>query len=146
MSFDEVDRLLGEPGRRPAPEPAVRPSVLVVDDNRQVLRAVQRILSLFYDVTIAASALEALEVIRPTHAAVLLDVRMPTFDGFWASNRIREKYPDIPVIFHTAYQSEKAPEVIEAEHKPFAYLLKDGDVDRLLSTVAAAVARKRGTE
>lgn len=146
MSFDEMDSLLDDGDDPAGAAPAERPEVLVVDDDTHVLRSVQTVLSFYYDVTLAASAQEALHVIRSSHAAVILDIRMPIHDGFWACDRIRERFPDIPVIFHTAHQSEKKREAVEAEHRPFAYLYKDGDVDRLLSTVAAAVTVSRPTK
>lgn len=143
MSFNDLDGLLGEPKRESTPRKEPKTQVLVVDDDVQVLRALRRILSLFYDVTVATSALEALDAISESHAAVILDIRMPTHDGFWACDRIRERFPDVPVIFHTAHQSDKKMDVIQAQHRPFAYLFKDGDIDRLLSTVAAAVQSRK---
>ena len=143
MSFNDLDGLLGEPGRDSSPKVQRRPQVLVVDDDVQVLKAMRKVLSFFYDVTTATSALEALAAISEAHAAVILDIRMPTHDGFWACDRIRERYPDVPVIFHTAHQSDKKLDAIQAQHRPFAYLFKDGDIDRLLATVAAAVQSPR---
>ncbi len=144
MSPSDLDDLFGapDPPKEEASPPPSRPGVLVVDDDDHVLRAVHRVLSLFYDVTVATSALEALSAISPAHAAVILDVRMPTHDGFWACDRIRERYPDVPVIFHTAYHDRQVA-AVEAQHKPFAYLYKDGDIERLITTVAAAVESVR---
>jgi CheY-like chemotaxis protein len=146
MSFDDLDRLFGEPGgeSRTGKGGEPRQRVLVVDDDRFVLLAVQKVLSKFYDVTTALSATEALSALSAAHAAVILDIRMPGHDGFWACDRIREHHPDIPIIFHTAHQSAKQLDAIEAQHRPFAYIFKDGDVQRLLSTVAAAVELRRG--
>lgn len=145
MSFDDVDRLLGEPSRKTEDSKKKRSSVLVIDDDEHVLRALRMVLSRFYDVTLATSAEQGLRAISPEHAAVILDIRMPVHDGFWACDRIRERFPDIPVIFHTAHQDLKSAGAVEAEHKPFAYLFKDGDIARLVSTVAAAVESRRPT-
>lgn len=139
MSTSEVESAPGKPRQDTGPRKASRAGVLVVDDDTLVLKAMRRVLSLFYDVTVAASALEALDLVSDRHAAVVLDIRMPVHDGFWACDRLRERFPDIPVIFHTAHQSDKNLDAIQAEHRPFAYLPKDGDIDRLLTTVAAAV-------
>ncbi len=139
MSFDDLDHLLGGPDGPESESEEARPGVLVVDDDMFILRAVQRILSRHYDVTMACSAMEALAALSDAHAAVLLDVRMPVHDGFWACDRIREHRPDIPIIFHTAHQSDKDLDLIRTQHRPFAYIFKDGDVEHLLSTLAAAV-------
>jgi CheY-like chemotaxis protein len=144
MTPSDHDDLFGPPDSHKEPVPSSRPGVLVVDDDAQVLSAVHRVLSIFYDVTVAASALEALDALSPMHAAVILDIRMPTHDGFWACERIREKYPDVPVIFHSAYQDRQVA-TVEEQHKPFAYLYKDGDLERLITTVAAAVESFRPT-
>jgi DNA-binding NarL/FixJ family response regulator len=83
--------------------------------------------------------MEALSAVSNRHSAVILDIRMPTHDGFWACEHIRERFPDVPIIFHTAHQSEKQVDVLIDQYKPFAYIMKNGDIDQLLATVEAAV-------
>ncbi|MFC2005466.1 response regulator transcription factor [Chloroflexota bacterium] len=78
--------------------------ILVVDDDEEfVLRLVKRILEPEgYIVSVATngkSALSALDESMPN--LVLLDIRMPDFNGYQVLERIREK-SDVPVIMLTA--------------------------------------------
>lgn len=143
MSFDDLDRLLGAPRNRSANAAEERPCVLVIDDDQLILRALRMILSTSFDVTLAASAEEGLQLLSQHHEVAVVDIRMPGHDGFWACDRIHERFPDLPVIFHTAYQDEKSAEGIQSEHRPFACVKKDGDLVRMLSTVSAAIASRR---
>jgi len=92
--------------RKPMERPSGRPTVLVVDDNKDNCALAQAALE---DddckVRIAMSgeaALRAFEADRPD--CVLLDVRMPGMDGFEVCERIRGLAggDEIPIVFLTA--------------------------------------------
>ena len=78
-------------------------SILVVDDDREILSMLNRILELEgYSVDIAAdgrTALTLLEERRPD--LVILDIVMPEFDGFQVLDLIRQR-SNVPVIMLTA--------------------------------------------
>ncbi len=78
-------------------------SVLVVDDDHEILRMLSRALELEgYDVIIATngnSALALLEEHRPD--LVILDIIMPELDGFQILSLIRQR-SNVPVIMLTA--------------------------------------------
>lgn len=62
---------------------AETPSVLVVDDNADVLSLFRRYLGKLYDVHAAVSGEEALRLARQVHPAIItLDVMMPSQDGW----------------------------------------------------------------
>jgi DNA-binding NtrC family response regulator len=122
-----------------------RPIIVVVDDDVTMRKSLAALLSDLYEVRVAASANEGVAAVDRDVCAVVLDVRMKGFDGFWACDEIRKQFPDIPVIFYSAYQDAKDPYRIINEHRPFAYLTKDGDVDRLLESIASAVRLYRTT-
>ena len=73
-------------------------------------------------------------------AVVVLDVKMRGHDGFWACDEIRKKNPLIPIIFFSAFQDAKNPYDIINDHRPFAYIMKDGEPSRLLSAIGNAVS------
>ncbi len=77
--------------------------ILVIDDDREMLRVLKRMLELQgYDVTTAAdgrSAMALLEEHRPD--LVILDTMMPEFDGFQVLYLIRQ-HSDVPVIMLSA--------------------------------------------
>ncbi|MBO0767689.1 MAG: response regulator, partial [Solirubrobacterales bacterium] len=75
------------------------PSVLVVDDEPAVRRALERALALeSYDVTLAADGREALDRLAERPAdAVVLDVMMPGIDGLEVCRRLRAAGDRTPV-------------------------------------------------
>ncbi len=82
--------------------------VLVVDDNPMNLTVIKGLLSatkMF--VSTAGGGAECLEKIRfGGFNVVLLDHMMPGMDGIETIHRIRERYPDLPVLALTANASE----------------------------------------
>ena len=79
--------------------------VLLVDDDRQLLRATAQTLELAdFAVTPLGSAAEALsELDRDFAGAVVSDIRMPGMDGLQLFERIRAIDPEIPVILITGH-------------------------------------------
>ena len=87
-----------------------RARILLVDDRRENLIALDAILSSISDTTLVPvrSGEQALaELGTEDFAVVLLDVRMPGLDGFETADRIRggERNNDVPIIFLTAASS-----------------------------------------
>jgi chemosensory pili system protein ChpA (sensor histidine kinase/response regulator) len=89
----------------------VPPLVMVVDDSLTVRRVSQRMLEKQgYGVALArhgAHALELLSQLSP--AAVLLDIEMPTMDGFELLSRLRsdERFRSLPVAMITSRMAER---------------------------------------
>jgi signal transduction histidine kinase/ActR/RegA family two-component response regulator len=76
----------------------------------------------------------------PTVHVVILDIRLRGRDGFWTYRAIRTRFPDTPMIFYSAYQDLKDPYEVINDYRPFAFLVKDGDLARLQQVVDEAVA------
>lgn len=143
MSFNKLDLLLrGAPADEPAEsrdEPL--PLVVVIDDDPAVRRALQVLLTPKYRVRLYGTAVDGVNAVTEGEvAAVVLDVKMRGHDGFWACDEIRKKDPLIPIIFFSAFQDAKNPYDIINDHRPFAYIMKDGEPSRLLSAVGNAVS------
>jgi signal transduction histidine kinase len=85
-------------------------SILIVDDDRGSLLAMQEVLTtLGARLVTATSGEEALRaVLDDDFAAILMDVRMPGIDGFTTARMIRERKRSryTPIIFLTAAQEE----------------------------------------
>ena len=85
-------------------------SILIVDDDRRNLMALQELLQgLGQNLVLADSGEEALRcVLKQEFAVILLDVRMPGVDGFETARLIRERQRSrhTPVIFVTAATEE----------------------------------------
>lgn len=88
------------------PPAFARPRVLVVDDVRANLLAIEVLLEgLDCGLDLAESGDEALGLLlRESYAVILLDVRMPRMDGFEVARHVRMRGPtrELPIIFMTA--------------------------------------------
>ena len=100
----------------PADEGRARPSVLVINDQESQLVAITAILApLDLDIVPVTSGRAGLRaVLRQTFALILMDVRMPTMDGFEAATLIRRRPQSsrTPIIFVSAHSREDAQIVI----------------------------------
>ena len=85
-------------------------SILIVDDDRAAIVAMQEILAnMGARLVTASSGEEALRcVLEDDFAAILMDVKMPGIDGFTTAKMIRERKRSryTPIIFLTAESSE----------------------------------------
>ena len=73
--------------------------ILVVDDDENICRVVQRMLNAAgYDVEVANNGQEALAKLTPDVAVVLSDVLMPEMDGIEMIMRLRKEVPDAKII------------------------------------------------
>jgi diguanylate cyclase (GGDEF)-like protein/PAS domain S-box-containing protein len=87
------------------------PAILVVDDNAAKRLAVRAMLApLGHSVIEAESGRDALRaVLRQTFAMILMDVRMPTLDGYETAKLIRQRAQSglTPIIFVTAFGGDE---------------------------------------
>lgn len=82
--------------------------ILVVDDEPDLREILQcNLENAGYEVDTAASAEEALRMLTPAHALILLDVMMGGMSGFRMAEKLRkELHNPVPVIFLTAKDTE----------------------------------------
>jgi CheY-like chemotaxis protein len=84
-------------------------TVLLVDDDREMLLALKEGFGRYADsmsVLTAGDGLEALDVLkRQDISLVVTDLKMPRMDGFELLATIMGSYPDIPVIIITGYST-----------------------------------------
>ena len=136
----------GNPAGRADASTAARNSILVVDDDPDLLRLIEiRLSSAGYAVTTAASAEQALakiSVARPR--LVVTDLRMSGMDGMALFEAVRSQNPALPVIILTAHGS--IPDAVAAvKQGVFGYLTKPFDAKTLLAEVERAVAVSGGS-
>ncbi|QJB38630.1 DNA-binding response regulator [Chitinophaga oryzae] len=90
--------------KKKAPD-AMQPTLLIVDDNKEILEFVDDILGGDYQIIQAMSAQQALEVLAATSIQLVIsDVMMPETDGFELCKIIKStpEYRHIPVVLLTA--------------------------------------------
>jgi DNA-binding NtrC family response regulator len=136
-SFRDFNALLSPPQGGPAP--SARHAIIVIDDDAAIRDSLSFLFSDQYEITTCASAKEGVAAVHEDICAIVLDVKMPGQDGFWACAEIRKKAPDIPVIFYSAYQNLKDPYAIINEHRPFGYVAKGDEAQKLVEMLEAAV-------
>jgi two-component system KDP operon response regulator KdpE len=118
--------------------------VLVVDDERQILRAMRVILrEAGFEVATAASVQEALDAlaVHPPDAAIL-DLILPDGNGVDICISIRE-WSDMPIIVLSAVGDE-AEKVRALEAGADDYVTKPFGTDELIARLRAALRRAGG--
>lgn len=123
-----------------APLEEPKGSVLIVDDNPELVRAHERLLlRAGYLVETATDGRQAVERIRAGKLdAVVSDISMPEMDGLALLRAVREVDLDLPVLLVTAEPSVgTAAEAVH--HGAFRYLLKPVSADVLVRETERAV-------
>ena len=136
----------GTPAPKPAPKrkPAElwgTGTVLVVEDEDMVRAVAQRALSRHgYTVLAAESGEAALELLRTTSRPDLLvsDVVMPGMDGPTMARKVRERYPDLPILFMSGYADDQLRRSIDLDR--VAFLSKPFSVQQLAEAAREALA------
>jgi DNA-binding response OmpR family regulator len=121
--------------------PAKKTTILVADDDPQLLRLVTRNLQMEgYDILSAGDGEQALELIESrTPDLVLLDIMMPKLDGFSVCARVRE-FSAVPIILLTA-RGQDQDKVRGLDLGADDYLTKPFSVEEFLARARAVLRR-----
>jgi DNA-binding NarL/FixJ family response regulator len=110
----------GRPGARKGPR------VLVVDDAAAIRNALRGLLE-DAGIEVVGEAPDGAQGVALTGSlqpdVVLMDLRMPSSDGFQATARIVQEHPDVRVVVLSAYESEESAQAVLAAGA-FAFLPK----------------------
>lgn len=116
--------------------------VWIVDDDRSIRWVLEKALSreeiAFRSFSTAYEVLQALNQTRPQ--VLVSDIRMPGDSGLMLLNKVKERYPEIPVIIMTAY-SDLDSAVAAFQGGAFEYLPKPFDVDHAVALIRRASAQ-----
>ncbi len=117
-----------------------KPTILIVDDERRSLEALERNLSDEFDVQCAINTKDA-EVILADHwvQIILCDQRMPDMSGVDFLCRVREKWPDVIRIIISGYT--EAEDIISGLNKAgiYHYITKPWHPEKLVMVLRNAV-------
>ena len=112
--------------------------MLVAEDDPVVRTMLQRLLQeAGFEVRTARHGDEALGLALRGSGAfdlVVTDVRMPVMDGWELSRRLRERWPDLPMLFISGYDVELAAGSRRSGPRQ-ALLRKPFDLDELIREV-----------
>ncbi len=108
-----------------------KPSILIVDDEKNAREGLARALQRQYDVRLADNGQSALEALRAAPVDVLLsDVRMPGMDGLTLLQRAMAQSPQPVCIMLTAYGTIEL--AVEAMRRgAYDFMTKPINLDRL---------------
>ena len=161
---------MAAPALAEAPPEAYPPAILVVDDNAAKRVALRAMLApLGYAVVEVGSGRGALQALRDeTFAMILMDVRMPTLNGFETAKlcRAQDRGGSTPIIFVTAMGSEDGeaasayasgavdfiftpvlPEVLRAKVSAFVDLfVQSRELQRSLDSITALNSSLRDSD
>ena len=116
-------------------------SILIVDDDRDIVRAISLLLEKQgYRIYTAYNGVEALDIVAttPLHL-ILLDIMMPSLDGLSALMKIRVS-KNIPVILLSA-KTEDSDKILGLSMGADDYIAKPYNPDELLARVKAQLRR-----
>ncbi|MBL9042277.1 MAG: response regulator [Myxococcales bacterium] len=130
---------------KPAESGQRRAVVLYVDDDRANLLAFRAIAEPTYEVVVARSGDEALQLIAQNAdiAVLMADQRMPGMSGIDLCERVQASHPDIVRMLVTAYSDLTAAIAAINRGHVSRYLNKPWNAEELLATLLDAVERYR---
>jgi DNA-binding NarL/FixJ family response regulator len=117
--------------------------VVLADDQRLVRESLGTLLGLLDGIELVASAADGEEALalaeRHRPQIVLMDLRMPRLDGIEATQRLRERQPDVHVIALTTYaDDESVLGALRAGAR--GYLTKDASSDDIRAAILTVAA------
>jgi DNA-binding NtrC family response regulator len=117
-------------------------TILVVDDEHGVRQSFDMVLSDDYEVLLAATGKEAIDVFNKNSIdLILLDIRLPDIDGLDLLVKLKEIDPNNEVIMVTAVREiQSAVRAIKAG--AYEYIIKPFEVDEVLTTINRALEKR----
>jgi signal transduction histidine kinase len=122
------------------PDPKSRPTLLIVDDEPDVLDSLQHLFHRKYQILRASNARDALEILEHhTVQVILCDQRMPGTTGDELLSQVRARWPDTMRLLFTGYADIQAVTRAVNQGGIFRYILKPWDPSELESVLRQAV-------
>jgi DNA-binding NtrC family response regulator len=117
--------------------------ILVVDDQVSMRETLTDMLEIFgYESASAGNGEEALQLLEnTTFDLVIADLNMPRMDGMALLERIKAKWPDLPVVIITGYRTVHTEKKI-LQKGADGFIPKPCTLKRVKDIVAAALRRE----
>src|SRR4030042_550870 len=119
-------------------------SILIIDDEPNLRRSLGLILQrASYTITTASNAAEAMHLLQSgAYDLTFLDIKLPDQNGIQLLPRIKELYPDMPVLILTAHATlDTAIGAVRLGARD--YLLKPIDPETILNRVNAILGEEK---
>ena len=114
--------------------------IVIADDLSMLRRGIQVVLETDSEIEVcglASNGKEAFELCDEHHPdVVLMDMRMPDFDGSYGTRKIKESFPDVKVLVLTTFDDDET--VAEAMSSGAdGYILKEMESEKIIQAVKA---------
>ncbi|NOX97732.1 MAG: sigma-54-dependent Fis family transcriptional regulator [Nitrospirae bacterium] len=120
----------------------MRPTIMVVDDEINILESFKTLLEESYNVRTATNGKECLQKLEEENAnVILLDIMMPGIDGIETLRKIKEKDESLEVIMVTAVRTVKTA-VQAMQLGAYDYIVKPFDIDEVLIIIEKALEKQ----
>ncbi len=131
--------------RREALEATEVPTVLIVDDEKNLLELYKSELSAEgYEVLVASTGKEAVELLQKRKPdVVVMDIRMPEMDGIEALGKVVARHKNIPVIINTAFSAYQEDFRAWAAEE---YVIKSSDLTELRKALQKVLKKSSSTK
>ena len=119
--------------------------ILIVDDERPILRFLSAALSGHYEISEATTGEDAIHAVANTHPALMiLDLGLPDMDGVEVTRRVRE-WTDMPIII-VSVREQESEKVAALDAGADDYLTKPFGAGELMARIRAALRRTAPVE
>ena len=119
----------------------MKPTLLIVDDERGIVDTMRAYFSPQYEILTAYSGQEAIQKAEKQPDLILLDINMPGMDGLAVCQAIRD-HVSCPILFLTA-RIESSDQIIGFQAGADDYIVKPFDLDELAARIAAHLRREQ---
>ena len=123
------------------------PSILVVDDELLIRDLLYDFFTgQGWDIAVAESSQKALNIMRQKKVdLVLSDIMMPEMDGMDLTVKLRQEYPEVPVVVMTGYPSVES--AIQALRQRVAdYVTKPFNINELYKSIERHLEESRAAK
>jgi CheY-like chemotaxis protein len=122
-----------------------KPQILCVDDDARLIKSLVAFLSADYEVHVASSAEQALQMLRALEgiSVVISDMRMPGMDGATFLHELVLRRPDVARILLTGHAEGDAAARAVNQGQIFRFLTKPCSPDNLRQAIEAGVINYR---
>ena len=121
------------------------PHILIVDDERSILRFLSASLSGQYEISEAATGEDAIHAVATEHPdLMILDLGLPDMDGVEVTRRVRE-WTDMPIII-VSVREQESEKVAALDAGADDYLTKPFGAGELLARIRVALRHSAPTE
>ncbi len=115
---------------------------VVVADDEDDIRLLLKLQLRQFGISVVGEATDGIEAIEMCEAmnphVIILDLLMPTMNGFEAIPELRRRCPDVKIIAYSAVAGDFVREEMARHDVPLR--LKNGDAEPLVSAIRAAVS------